>query len=111
MSIVSSLAAAFSLNDRSYFGEQHPTLHIYIMNKITDTENPIAIDYIYDGEFQATNLTTNEVTIITKEFANEVACFDNVFVTETARVNMHAVDTYEIFPGTMEALSHLTSLV
>ena len=111
MSIVSSLAAAFSLNDRSYFGEQHPTLHIYIMNKITDTENPIAIDYIYDGEFQATNLTTQEVTVITKEFANEVACFDNVFVTETARVNMHAVDTYEIFPGTMEALSHLTSLV
>tara|TARA_R110000803_G_scaffold120488_1_gene188560 strand:+ start:303 stop:554 length:252 start_codon:yes stop_codon:yes gene_type:complete len=81
------------------------------MNEITNTQNPIAIDYIYDGEFQATDLTTQEVTVITKEFANEVACFDNVFVTETARVNMHAVDTYEIFPGTVEALSHLTSLV
>jgi hypothetical protein len=81
------------------------------LHEITDTENPIAIDYIYDGEFQATNLTTQEVTVITKEFANEVACFGNVFVTETAQVNMHAVDTYEIFPGTMEALSHLTSLV
>jgi len=81
------------------------------LHEITDTENPIAIDYIYDGEFQATNLITNEVTIITKEFANEVACFGNVFVTETAQVNMHAVNTHEIFPGTMEALSHLTSLV
>ena len=81
------------------------------MNKITDTENPIAIDYIYDGQFQATNLTTGEVTAVTKEFANEVACFDNVFISASAEVNMHAVDTREIFPGTMEALSHLTSLV
>ena len=34
MSIASSLAVAFSLNDRSYFGEQHPTLHIYIMKTL-----------------------------------------------------------------------------
>jgi hypothetical protein len=81
------------------------------LHEITNTGSPIAIDYIYDGEFQATDLTTHEVTVVTKEFVNEVACFDNVFVTETARVNMHAVDTYEIFPGTVEALSHLTSLV
>ena len=111
MSIASLLAAVFSLNDKSHFGAQHPTLHIYIMNKITDTENPIAIDYIYDGKFQATDLITNEVTVITKEFANEVACFGNVFVTETAQVNMHAVNTHDFFEGTREALSHLTSLV
>jgi hypothetical protein len=81
------------------------------LHEITNTDSKIAIDYIYDGQFQATSLTTSEVTAVTKEFVNEVANFDNVFISASAEVNMHAVDTYEIFPGTMEALSHLTSLV
>jgi hypothetical protein len=59
--------------------------------EITNTDSIIAIDFFYKEGFVATNTHTKEVHYIMKELVEEIATFDNVWLSEKAEEMIHAI--------------------
>jgi len=102
MLIVSSLAAVFSLNDKSHFGEQHPTLHIYIMKIYTKNikkDFTCTCKNIHNGYQLLFNFPNNyTASVVEHDYSNGL---------EIAVLDSNGTITYDT-PITDDTLGYLT---